>query len=330
GARLMLIGPSGAGKEGLARAYHRHTGRAGSFVPRNCTMFTKDLVRVELFGAEAGAYTGATRRVIGAVERAHGGTLFLDELGEMPVEVQPTLLRFLDRGEFERLGDYGTVRVADVRMVAATNRDLRVALERNEFRADLWYRISNEVIELPPLRERFEDARAFLKTQLVSSTGESVLDLLSAQAEEVLREHRWDGNFRELQSFASRVAASAGAPIDADTCRELLARGTLSGLPAPKGQASALAATNQDWKKLIEHAASAFAADVGHEVPENWDEVKEFVEKYFKPLLFVRLGQGNAALANESIDISTLARRLGADRGTAARQIERYLELLAR
>jgi DNA-binding NtrC family response regulator len=331
GARLMLVGPSGVGKEGLARAFHRHSGRVGAFVPRNCAMFTKELVRAELFGAEPGAYTGATRRIVGAIERAHGGTLFLDELGEMPIDVQPTLLRFLDRGEFERLGDYGTVRLADVRLVAATNRDLRLALERNEFRADLWYRISNDVIELPPLRERFEDVRAFLKTQLVGNSGETAFDLLSPAAEALLREHRWDGNFRELQSFASRLLASPSGPIDGATCRELLARGTLSRVPSAKsGPTLAGDDSNREWLKLVERAALAFAEDVGHEMPEDWDEVKEFVEKYFKPLLFVQLGHGASAVSKDDIDVSALARRLGADRGTAARQIERYLELLSR
>lgn len=333
GARLMLIGPSGVGKEGLARTFHRHSGRPGAFVPRNCAMFTKDLVRAELFGANAGSYTGATHKIVGAVERANGGTLFLDELGEMPLEVQPTLLRFLDRGEFERLGEYGNVRVADVRMVAATNRDLRRALERNEFRADLWYRISNDVVEIPPLSERYEDVRAYLKSQTVAGSSETVFGLLSSDAEGVVREHYWHGNFRELQSFASRLSTTATSPIDADTCLELLTRGSLSPVaPGRRRQTIPASPSSQaDWTKLAERAAVAFAADVGHQMPQDWDEVKEFVEKYLKPLLFVHLGHGTAVPVHKGdIDVNATARRLNADRGTAARQIERYLELLVR
>ncbi len=139
GARtLLLTGPSGAGKEVLAEAFHGHTGRSGPFVTVNCSMFSKDLLRAELFGAEAGSFTGAARRITGAVERAEGGTLFLDEIGEISAEVQPMLLRFLDRREYATLGQYGRLQRADVRVVAATNRDLRDAVRKGTFRVDLW------------------------------------------------------------------------------------------------------------------------------------------------------------------------------------------------
>jgi DNA-binding NtrC family response regulator len=331
GSRVMLVGPSGAGKEGLARVFHRHTGRSGAFVPRNCAMFTREFVRAELFGAEAGAYTGAIRRIVGAVERADGGTLFLDELGEMPLDVQPMLLRFLDRGEFERLGDYGAARTADVRIVGATNRDLRESLARNEFRGDLWFRLSNEVIELPPLCERFEDVRAFLKNRALASGG-NAFDLISPDAEAILRAHRWKGNFRELDSFAARLVTTATAPIDAATCRELLARGSLVPLPgSPMGGSRARDSrsgqtTTEPWTRLIDRAAVAFADDIGHDTPQSWDEVKEFIEKYFKPLLFVRLASATDPTSPDDAEARAFAQRLDVDRGTAIKQLQRYFE----
>ncbi len=122
---LLLVGPSGSGKEGMARCFHRHSGRAGPFIAKNCATLTRDFVRSELFGAEKGAFTGAVQRTFGAVENAHEGTLFLDEIGELPLDVQPMLLRFLDQGEYERLGHRGPLGRADVCVVGATNKDLR-------------------------------------------------------------------------------------------------------------------------------------------------------------------------------------------------------------
>ena len=146
GQRLILMGPSGVGKDVLARCYHRHSGRSGAFVARNCAMLSKELVRAELFGAERGSFTGSVQRIIGAVERAHTGTLFLDEIGELAPNVQAMLLRFLDSGEYERLGQFGAPVHADVRVVCATNKDLRAACAAGEFRSDLWYRLSIQVV----------------------------------------------------------------------------------------------------------------------------------------------------------------------------------------
>jgi hypothetical protein len=165
GLRVLLIGPSGSGKEGLARCYHRHSRRSGPFIAKNCAMLSRDFLRAELFGAEKGAFTGSVQRIVGAVEACHGGTLFLDEIGEMAIDVQPALLKFLDRGEYARMGSYNTQRSADVRLVCATNKDLRAATIRGEFRDDLWYRIAGQVVSVPPLRERPEDIEAFLRAQ---------------------------------------------------------------------------------------------------------------------------------------------------------------------
>ncbi len=318
GARVMLVGASGVGKEGLARVYHRHAGRAGPFIARNCGMLTPELARSELFGSEPGAFTGATRRVVGAVERAQGGTLFLDELFEMPAEVQPMLLRFLDRGEFERLGDYGGTRHSDAAIVSATNREPAAALERGEFRVDLWYRLSNELVEVAPLEERPEDVRALLEAR-VTRPGVPALETLEPEALEVVLGHRWPGNFRELESFVVRLD---GSRVNAAQCRELLARGTPGGLVEPAARAPA--PSEVAWGAALERAVAAFAEDCGHG-PASWDDVKELVEKYLKPLLFARLTGAQAGS-----DVKALAQRSGADRGTVGKQLQRFVERFGR
>jgi DNA-binding NtrC family response regulator len=324
---LLLTGASGAGKEMLAEVFHRHSGRTGPFVPVNCAMFSKDLLRSELFGAEAGAFTGATHRILGAVERAQGGTLFLDEVGEIPIDVQPMLLRFLDRREFERLGQYGRVQRADVRVVAATNRDLREATRTGGFRADLWYRLSVYEVEVPPLRARWEDVNAYLETVRLDD-GRCIREALTPEASELLRSHSWDGNFRELRSFAERLSTrTRGEPIDVATCRHSLERSSLAGTvppPSPAGMAAA------DWPAVVSRALQAFVEDHDRE-PRTWDDQKEWNEKYLKPLLFFHLS-GAATFPQPGDEealrslAAKLATRLRADRGTAAKQLERYFE----
>jgi DNA-binding NtrC family response regulator len=330
GSRVLLIGPSGAGKEGLARCYHRNSGRGGPLVALNCAMFTKEFLRTELFGAEQGAFTGAVRRIVGAVERAGGGTLFLDEVGEMAMEVQPMLLRFLDHGEYERVGSYGQARSADVRLVCATNKDLRTAIMRGEFRADLWYRLSHQVVEVPPLRERFEDVVAFLRARQVE--GRSYYDLLTSSAHELLRAHAWQGNFRELSNFAARLPTLAKAgQVDARSCRALLQEVALVPLREQHHDAPASRAIDSaDWIKHAVTAAEAFAEDYQKAAPTNWDEVKDYVEKYFKPLIFCHLTGVDGTSGRESLDDRALGRRLDADRGTATKHINRFFDRFAK
>jgi DNA-binding NtrC family response regulator len=322
--RLLLFGPSGSGKEGLARCYHRHSGRSGPFVARNCASLRPELLQSDLFGAEPGSFTGCTRRITGAVERAHGGTLFLDEIGEMDETVQAMLLRFLDSGEYERMGAYGQPRFADVRIVSATNKDLRAAVTRGEFREDLWYRLSIEVVEVPPLRERFADIVAFLGSKL-SASGISMQAALAPSALEVLRAHRWDGNFRELVNFAKRFPSDADiGSVDAEACRELLQRGAISPARTPvpvAGDKHELPAG--EWSRAASQAADAFLVDRG-QAPSNWDDVKDYIEKYFKPLIFASLAQLGGA--REAVEVQTLANRLEADRGTVQKQVNRYFE----
>jgi DNA-binding NtrC family response regulator len=325
---LLLTGPSGSGKEVLAEAFHRHSGRSGPFVPVNCALFTRDLLRSELFGAEVGAFTGATRRIVGAVERASGGTLFLDEIGEVAPEVQAMLLRFLDRREYERLGQPGKTRSADVRVVAATNRELREATRSGSFRADLWFRLSVHEVEVPSLRARWDDVMAYLESVRLADASCSARAALSAEALEVLRTHPWEGNFRELATFAARLPRAArNGEIDAATCRRALERGSLRpSSPPPQPEAT----LRPDWAALVERSLRAFREDHGV-APGTWDDQKEWNEKYLKPLLFYHLsGASDLPVPIDEGGMSALAAkaaaRVQADRGTAAKQIARYYE----
>jgi DNA-binding NtrC family response regulator len=326
---LLLTGPSGAGKEVLAEVFHRQSGRSGPFVAINCSMFSKELLRAELFGAAAGSFTDGKQRILGAVERAQGGTLFLDEVGEMNLEVQPMLLRFLDHArEFQSVGQYGRTQRADVRVIAATNRDLRDAVRSGHFRADLWYRMSVHVVDVPPLRARWNDVIAYLESIPLENKG-ALYDAIAPDALELLKAHPWDGNFRELANFTQRIMAAARqGGVDAATCRRALERGALrsTGSVPPLE----LQANDTDWSSLAARATQAYVEDRG-QPPRTWDEQKEWNEKYFKPLLFFHMSGG----ADQAVPLddgalsalaSTLAQRMHADRGTAAKQLARYFE----
>lgn len=326
---LLLLGPSGSGKEGLARCFHLNSGRAGAFIAKNCSVLNHELARSELFGAERGSFTGSIQRIVGAIEAAHEGTIFLDEIGELPATVQPMLLRFLDHGEFDRLGHRGAPAKADVRVVGATNKDIRSAAMNGEFRTDLWFRLSAHVVRVPGLTERFEDIAAYLQERSLPG-GRSIYEALSANALELLREHPWQGNFRELRNLADRLSSdSPRARIDADVCRFALEEGALhptrkaTSLRAPTGTS---VATPEDWAKLAELAALAFSEDHDQALPGTWDEVKQYVESYLKPLLLARLSGVDELGPREKVDLRTVAERLRADRGTASKQVERYFD----
>jgi DNA-binding NtrC family response regulator len=332
---LLLMGPSGTGKEVLAEVFHRATGRSGPLITTNCSTFSKELLRSELFGAEPGSFTSATRRIVGAVERAQGGTLFLDEIGELPIEVQAMLLRFLDCREFEHVGESGRARNADVRVVAATNRDLRTATCGGTFRVDLWYRLSVYVVEVPSLRSRWEDVLAYLES-IRLSPGVSARDALTADALEVLKNHAWEGNFRELINFALRLPREAArGSIDSARCRRVLDAGALrTTFTSTPVVADRDDSTGPKWAELAVKAVEAFFEDHGHE-PRSWDDQKEWNEKYLKPLLFFHLGHsdGDSKPMNEEAMASfasQTAGRLRADRGTAVKQLARYFERFVR
>ena len=211
---VLLGGESGVGKDLIARAIHEKSRRAsGPFVKINSTAIPENLLESELFGYEKGAFTGATNSKPGKFELADKGTLFLDEIGDVPAATQVKLLRVLQEREFERLGGTRTVKV-DVRLVAATNRDLRAALEQGTFREDLYYRLNVVPIDIPPLRERKEDipdlANLFL-ARFAKDSGRPLRGIAPA-AMQVLTAHYWPGNVRELQNVIERACALAAGP----------------------------------------------------------------------------------------------------------------------
>src|SRR5215831_12339417 len=214
-ARLMgtdltvtIIGESGTGKELVARALHDFGKRRnGPFVAINMAAIPRELIESELFGHEKGAFTGATARSIGRFEQAQGGTLFLDEIGDMPIEAQTRLLRVLQEGEFTAVGGRVPIR-ADVRIVAATHRDLSQLIRQGLFREDLFYRLNVAPIRLPPLRERTADIPALVRHFSAQAVREGLpMKRLDDAAMERLRTYRWPGNVRELENLVRRLAA---------------------------------------------------------------------------------------------------------------------------
>jgi transcriptional regulator with PAS, ATPase and Fis domain len=212
---VLITGESGTGKELAARAIHENSRRhVGPFVAVNCAAIPSGLVASELFGYEKGAFTGAAARTKGQVEHAHGGTLFLDEIGDMPVDLQGHLLRFLQEGQIVRVGGRETIKV-DVRVVSATNVRLHKAIGDGRFREDLYYRLNVLTLPLPPLRERPEDievlARHFLR-QAASHFGRDVTDFTPG-AMAMLRQYEWPGNVRELMSTIRRTVVVGNSPL---------------------------------------------------------------------------------------------------------------------
>ncbi len=202
-ASILLTGETGTGKDVLARSIHLRSGRRGAFEVLDCGAITPGLVESELFGHERGAFTGAVSSRAGAFERASGGTLFLDELGELPLELQPKLLRVLEARAFRRVGGSHTIE-ADVRIVAATSRDLRAETAAGRFREDLYYRLAVVALQVPPLRRRREDV-PLLVEHFLGSRGEvpRVTDATLA----ALTAYDWPGNVRELRNVLERAVA---------------------------------------------------------------------------------------------------------------------------
>ena len=203
---VLLLGETGTGKELIARAIHERSRRKErTFVKLNCAAIPTGLLESELFGHERGAFTGAIAQKIGRLELAHKGSLFLDEVGDIPVEIQPKLLRALQEREFERLGSNRTQQV-DVRLVAATNRDLEKMMENREFRSDLYYRLNVFPIRVPPLRERPEDIPLLVRyfTQKYGRLMNKKIESVPTQAMKKLSSWHWPGNIRELENFIER------------------------------------------------------------------------------------------------------------------------------
>src|SRR5262245_20542101 len=264
-ANILIVGESGTGKELIARAVHANSPRVSQpFVPVDCASLPEQLLESELFGHEKGAFTGAIKTKPGLIETAHRGTLFLDEIGEMPLGLQSKLLRTIQERQVRRVGATSLVDV-DVRIVSATNRDLRDAAARGQFREDLYYRINVIVIALPPLRARAGDvtllAHAFLKKfggDRVSGLDDDALAALEAYA--------WPGNVRELQNVVERACALVDGDVvkRRDLPEYVLAReGVRSSGPAPAGdvdprgaamQGVPLVEARERWMAVLEGA----------------------------------------------------------------------------
>ncbi|RYZ72685.1 MAG: nitrogen regulation protein NR(I) [Lysobacteraceae bacterium] len=244
---VLVTGETGTGKELVARALHRESPRAGKpFVALNTAAIPSELLESELFGHEAGAFTGAQRRHVGRFEQADGGTLFLDEIGDMPLPLQTRLLRVLAEGEFFRVGGRELIRV-DVRVVAATHQDLEAAVAAGRFRADLLHRLDVVRLQLPPLRERRGDVIRLAETFLAVASRKlgAPAKRFAAPAVEILRGHDWPGNVRELENVCWRLAALApGETITAFDLQGVLVR--------------PVAATGaQEWEQVLASWAEA-------------------------------------------------------------------------
>jgi formate hydrogenlyase transcriptional activator len=214
-ATVLINGETGTGKELIAEAIHKRSDRSnGPFVKVNCAAIPTGLLESELFGHERGAYTGAIARSIGRFERANRGTLLLDEIGDLPLELQPKLLRVLQERQFERLGGAATIQT-DVRVICATHRNLTEMVDEREFRADLFYRLSVFPIELPALRDRPEDIRLLVHHFAMDYAARMRMPI-TAIAEEFIvacARHSWPGNVRELQNFIERSLILSEGPV---------------------------------------------------------------------------------------------------------------------
>jgi DNA-binding NtrC family response regulator len=280
---VLLLGETGTGKELVARALHESSpSRLGPYEPLNCGAIPRDLAEAEIFGHVEGAFTGASRARRGAFERADGGTLFLDEVGEMPLELQAKLLRVLEEGFVQRVGDERR-RPVTVRLIAATHRDLPREMERGRFRLDLYHRLAVGVVQLPALRERVEDIPLLAEHFLQQTTGEGTRLGLDESAIRFLQRQSWKGNVRELRNAIHRaVVASAGGPyLRTDDFEFLLDAAGLR--PADEGAVACVGRHFQDIRReayLLNIRAcggnrSAAAVNLGIPKSTFFDQLKE-------------------------------------------------------
>lgn len=233
---VLLLGESGTGKELVARTIYEHSKRSRSpFLAVNCAALTESLLESELFGHEQGAFTGADRRRVGKFEQVHGGTIFLDEVGDMSPATQAKVLRLLQGGEFERVGGRETVR-ADVRVIAATNRDLEAMVTSGTFRRDLYYRLNGLTIALPPLRERLDDIPQLVEhfVAQLNVRLERQVDTVDPEVLKLLANYDWPGNVRELENVVRYALIHArGNAITLGSLPQMLA--TAAGMAVPSG-----------------------------------------------------------------------------------------------
>jgi two-component system nitrogen regulation response regulator GlnG len=303
---VMIMGESGTGKELVARALHDYGKRRhGPFVAVNMAAIPKELVESELFGHERGAFTGATNRGIGRFEQADGGTLFLDEIGDMPMEAQTRLLRVLQQGEYTSVGGR-TIIKTDVRIIAATNRDLRQLIQHGLFREDLYYRLNVVPLRLPPLRERSEDIPDLVRHFQRRAEEEGLpAKRLDAEAFDLLKQYRWPGNVRELENLIRRLSVLHSG--DAIT-----AAGIAAELREPP-RSVAEAGEDATLSAAVERHLAGYFAQHGEQLPPAglYDRILQEIER---PLISICL----AATRGNQIRAAHL---LGLNRNTLRKKI---------
>src|SRR5262252_1677035 len=296
-ATVLIQGESGVGKELVARTIHRNSLRSRErFVQVNCAAIPEELIESELFGHEKGSFTGATEKQVGKFEQADKGTIFLDEVGDMSAKTQAKVLRVLQEGEVERLGSARTIKV-DVRVIAATNKDLESEIEKANFREDLYFRLSVIPIKVPPLRERREDIPALVRhfADLFSRENNRRAQRFTPAALEVLQKARWKGNVRELRNTVERLLImTPGDSIDADDLRDAVRPDTKSAPPEPAG--------------------SAPPAGGNHVAPGTLREFKELAERKFLV----------EKLRENAWNISKTAEIIGTPRSNLYKKLEQY------
>jgi two-component system nitrogen regulation response regulator NtrX len=265
-ATVLLLGESGSGKELVARSIHRNSLRSRErFVQVNCAAIPEELIESELFGHEKGSFTGATEKQLGKFEQADRGTIFLDEVGDMSPKTQAKVLRVLQEGEVERLGSARTIKV-DVRVIAATNKDLELEIEKGTFREDLYFRLSVIPIRVPPLRDRRDDIPALVRhfADLFSRDNNRRPQRFTPAALDYLQKARWKGNVRELKNTVERlIIMTPGEVIDVDDLRDIVRIDTRpSGAEAEKERPGTL-------REFKESAERTFL--VGKLRENNWN-----------------------------------------------------------
>lgn len=305
---VLIVGESGTGKELAARALHEYGKRRnGPFVALNMAAIPRELIESELFGHEKGAFTGAAARHKGRFEQADGGTLFLDEIGDMPLEAQTRLLRVLQEGEFTSVGGHQQLK-ANVRIIAATNRDLRLLVQQGQFREDLFYRLNVVPIRLPPLRERSEDIADLARHFLITAHKEGAsLKILTSDAVDHLRKYRWPGNVRELENLMRRLSAlHPGEEISAAAIETAMDIGSRHTTVSKEFSTESLS------EAIERHISLYFSAHgVGLPPPGLYDRILQEMER---PLLSLTL------LATQGNQIKA-AQILGLNRNTLRKKI---------
>src|SRR4051812_6435357 len=304
---VLITGETGAGKELVAEALHDHSPRSqnnGPFVVLDCGSIPPNLIESELFGHERGAFTGATNNYAGAFERAHQGTVFLDEIGELPLGMQPKLLRVLERKEVRRVGGSKTIEV-DVRIVAATNRDLGVEVNRGRFREDLYYRLAVARVHVPPLRERKDDLPLLIEHILATTPGGETASI-AQETIDLMMKHDWPGNVRELRNVIERAVLLSETPEHEDSLRRA---------PLPEKRSEPSITVTPSHTATSADATMTVPVDVG--IPfkhAKQNVISEFEKRYISRLLAQHDGNISAAARAAGIDrmsIHKMLHRLG-------------------